>query len=359
MKIVVEVISAEYGGIRTYVEHLLRTWEEVHPEDELVVVVPADSTVPSFGHRRVELDVPRPAVLGRPLVQTLRTPRIAREVGADAILATLPATGLLRSGIPTAVVIYDLRHELRPEQFSRGRRLLRNVSYGRGYAIADGILSISARSLADLHRLHPRTRRVPGRVAHLGADHVVSWPGTAGAGRAVTFAHHTNKNPHLVVDGWADGVARGLPMPALTMLGVPGSSRDELAQRIAAHGLEHLIELAPFLPEPDFQQVLREATMVVFPSDFEGFGLPVVEGMLLGIPVVIGPDPAALEVAGGHAAVLESWTPEGLADAVARAGSFGPGQLAAAREHAATFTWRACVETTREMLAELSAEKTR
>ena len=57
--------------------------------------------------------------------------------------------------------------------------------------------------------------------------------------------------------------------------------------------------------------MLADAELVVFPSDFEGFGLPVVEGMLLGKPVVLGPEPATNEVAGGHAAVAADWTSGG------------------------------------------------
>lgn len=355
MRILVEVISAEFGGIRTYVEHLLRTWEEQRPEDELLVVVPETSTVPTFGHQRVELKVPRPDTVFRPVVQTLRVPRLAREFGADAVLATLPSTTLLRPRVPTAIVIYDLRHELRPEQFSRGRRLLRGISYSRGYRITDGILSISQRSLDDLHRLHPRTRRLPSAVTHLGADHVLAWPGPAGGGPAITFAHHTNKNQGLVIDGWADGLSRGLAMPRLTMLGV-GGARESLAREIEAKGLTGHVELAPFLPEPEFQRLMKSASMVVFPSDFEGFGLPVVEGMLLGAPVVIGPEPATLEIAGGHASVLVDWTPAALADAVERARRFDPAHLERARAHAAEFTWARCVEQTRAFLAGIGRE---
>jgi glycosyltransferase involved in cell wall biosynthesis len=356
VRILVEVISAEFGGIRTYVEHLLRTWERTRPDDELVVVVPADSTVPTFGHRRVEVDVPRPAVLGRPLVQTLRIRRIAREHGVDAVLATLPSTSLVRTGLPTAVVVYDLRHELRPEQFTRSRRLLRNLSYGRGYAVADTIVSISRRTLDDLHRLHPRTRRTPAAVVHLGADHVLDWPGEPRTGPAVTFAHHTNKNPDLILDGWAAGNRRGPAMPDLLVLGT-GSARERLQHRIDQLGLSGQVELAPFLPDEEFARVLRSASMVVFPSDFEGFGLPVVEGMLLGIPVVIGPEPATSEVAGGHAAVLADWTPDALADAVDRAGRFDAVQLEAARAHAAEFTWARVVEQTRSVLEETAGRR--
>ncbi|MGN6252663.1 MAG: glycosyltransferase [Marmoricola sp.] len=354
MRVLVEVISAEFGGIRTYVEHLLDTWERTHPEDELVVVVPRTSTVPTFGHRRVELDVPRPDVVARPLVQTLAVPRLAREYRVDAVLATLPSTTLRHPGVPTAIVVYDLRHELRPEQFGRGRRLLRNVSYGAGYRLADGIVSISQRTLDDLHRLHPSTAGTPSAVTHLGADHVLRWPGAAGGGPAVTFAHHSNKNPTLILDAWATGRDRGATLPPLTMLGVGSARRAAFQAEIDVRHLHDDVTLAPFLPEPAFQALMKSSSLVVFPSDFEGFGLPVVEGMLLGAPVVIGPDPGTLEVAGGHATVLADWTPAALVDAVVTASRVPASAREAAQRHAAAFTWRRCVEQTREFLGGLA-----
>jgi glycosyltransferase involved in cell wall biosynthesis len=101
--------------------------------------------------------------------------------------------------------------------------------------------------------------------------------------------------------------------------------------------------------------VFGAADLVVFPSDFEGFGLPVVEGMLLGKPVVLGPEPATTEVAGGHAAVAADWTPAALADAVRRARALAGAELEAARAWAATFTWERTVRQTRELLASLAA----
>ncbi len=71
--------------------------------------------------------------------------------------------------------------------------------------------------------------------------------------------------------------------------------------------------------------------MIVFPSDFEGFGLPVAEGMRLGKAVVIGPERATTEVAGGHAFVMADWTADALADAVRAAEAMTDEQRAAAR----------------------------
>jgi glycosyltransferase involved in cell wall biosynthesis len=276
-----------------------------------------------------------------------------RDERIDVVLATLPSTGMRHPGAPLAVVVHDLRHELRPAQFSRGRRLLRRVSYDRAYALADLIVSVSQRTLDDLHRLHPATAATPSVVVHHGADHVLTWGGAAGTGPAVAFAHHTNKNPDLVIAGWADATSRGEPMPRLTLLGA-GSDRERLAALAADRGVGHLVEPVPYLPDQELRGVFGNAAMVVLPSDLEGFGLPIVEGMLLGIPVVIGPDPAALEVAGGHAAVMDGWTPRALADAVAEAGRFDADRLVAARAHAAAFTWRRSAEQTRSALASIS-----
>lgn len=351
MRILVEALCAEYGGIRTYVDSLLPAWTTVAPHDEVHVMVQADSTIDlSAPLVRHAVTVRGPQVVARPLAQTRHVGRLVREIRPDVVLATLPSTTVRRLDVPLAVVVYDLRHELRPEQFERSRRVLRRVSYSRGYATADGFVGISRRTLDDLHRLHPDTRDRPAVVAHLGADHVDGWPPGRPSGRVVTFAHHSNKNLDLVLDGWQ---RLGPDAPSLLVLGIAGDRRSAVAGAVARRGLEGVVRLAPFLAEADFRRTLADASLVLFPSDFEGFGLPVVEGMRLGIPVVIGPEPATREVAGGHAFEMTTWQPDELARAVREGLAATPDQLAAARDHAAAFTWAQTVTRTRELLTTL------
>ncbi|WP_332666024.1 glycosyltransferase family 4 protein [Aeromicrobium sp.] len=350
MKIVVDAMCAEYGGIRTYVDHLLGRWSAVHPEDELHVVVPAGSSHDTAGHVRHELRVRKPSTVGRPMAQTGAMHRLIRRLEPDVVLATVPSTTVRRPAAPLVVVILDLRHELRPEQFTRGRRLLRHVSYGRTYALADGFLSISQRSLDDLHALHADTRDKPAAVTHLGADHVLRWPEPSRRGPSVAFAHHTNKNPDLILDAWALLAGRDEPVPPLMMLGVTGARRERLGGIIAERSLTEHVTLAPFLPDDEFQRVLASADTIVFPSDFEGFGLPVVEGMALGKPIVIGPETATMEVADGHAVVMNDWSAASLADAMVRAIGLPDDTLELARAWGASFTWDRTVGQTREML---------
>jgi glycosyltransferase involved in cell wall biosynthesis len=354
VRIVVDAMCAEFGGIRTYVEHLLARWHDVYPDDELHVLVRDGMDLPTADHIRHEVRVRRPREIGRPFAQTRTIGRLAKQVGADAVIVTAPTTTVLRPSVPMAVVILDLRHELRPEQFSRKTKLLRKVSYGRTYQLADHFLAISQRSLDDLRELHPKVRDVPATVTHLGADHVAGWEVVDPSGQAITFAHHTNKNPDLVLDGWRVLRDRHGSAPGLLVLGV-GDHRDELAAAIEKRGLGESVKLARFLPEEEFQRVMAAAEMIVFPSDFEGFGLPVVEGMLLGRPVVIGPERATNEIAGGHAFLMADWSPESLADAVDAAGRQTPAERDAARLHAQEFTWSRTVAQTRAALEAMVA----
>lgn len=356
MKIVIDAMTAEFGGIRTYVDHLVTAWETSFPDDEVHVAVPAGSTIAMDARRRHELRVRRPSTLGRPLAQTFALRRLVRDTGAEVVLATMPSTSLRRLPRPLAVVVHDLRHQLRPQQFSLARRALRRVSYGRAYAVADGFISVSARTQGDLHELQPATRGRPSVVVHHGADHVRAWPAPDRDGPAIAFAHHTNKNPDLIVEAWELLSARGSKLP-ITILGV-GGARETLQAEIDRRGLGDVITLAPYLPEEEFRRTVSSAAMIVFPSDFEGFGLPVVEGMSLGKPVVIGPDPATLEVADGHAAVMSGWSPTALADAVESAGQMSPEATESAQAWGSSFTWARSARQTREMLQDL-AGKTR
>ena len=143
----------------------------------------------------------------------------------------------------------------------------------------------------------------------------------------------------------------------MMIIGVRANLRAELESAIERRSLGAHISLASFLPDDEFRQVLSEAEMIVFPSDFEGFGLPVVEGMTLGKPVVIGPEKATTEIAGGHAVVMTDWTAEALAAAVSTAQTMTPEELENARQWGGRFTWTSTVQETRSELRRLCDAK--
>jgi glycosyltransferase involved in cell wall biosynthesis len=103
-----------------------------------------------------------------------------------------------------------------------------------------------------------------------------------------------------------------------------------------------------YLDEADLRCVVTGATALVLPSHDEGFGLPVLEAMAAGVPVVCSDLPALREVAGGLAMLVPPGDPAALATALAITDDAGDDPVAAAarRAHAARYTWHACAEAT-------------
>ncbi len=173
------------------------------------------------------------------------------------------------------------------------------MSYRIGYRRADAILAISQRTRDDLLAAHPylRGRRVV--AAQLGADHVLDWaPRRAGPPYALAFGQWGNKNVGLVIDAWVLMRQAGADVLPLVIVGLPADGREATMGAVRERALDDLVTVQPWLSTKEFQRTFTSASLVVFPSDFEGFGLPALEAMRLGIPVVVTPDKALLEVTG-------------------------------------------------------------
>jgi glycosyltransferase involved in cell wall biosynthesis len=132
---------------------------------------------------------------------------------------------------------------------------------------------------------------------------------------------------------------------ALVLAGtVDRAAVDEFAGRADLD--RHLIIVGP-VPDTTLAQWYRHAAAVCVPSRYEGFGLPVVEAMASGAPVVISSSPALEEVAGGAAAIFEDRDdPDALADALAGVltlPSLAARLRARGLERSREFTWDRCV----------------
>ena len=365
MRLVVDAVAVRPGSAAIVIGGLLRGWVAAAPDDEIVVLVDGFADFPVPDGVRVEPIVERPASLLRRLrAQSIGVRRACRRYRADALLSAIPASALLGGGCPHAVVVYDLRHELRPAQFSFQRRLTRRVLWGWTFRRADALMCISERTRGDLVALHPNVAS-KAHAALLGADHALGWRAAPGGGRYVlAFGHFPNKNVESVLRAWrayagadagagtrADADAGARPDGiVLRVCGLGTAARAEAEALVAELGIGDRVELLPWLDDATFEAVFAGAATILFPSDFEGFGLPALEALLLGVPVVISTDPALLEVTGGHAVVAADERPETLAAAVAHALARTPDERAAGIAWARTFTWKRCASEYRAAL---------
>lgn len=137
-----------------------------------------------------------------------------------------------------------------------------------------------------------------------------------------------------LVDAHRAMIAADPETPPLVLVGAPG-----WGQGIAADPT--VIQL-PYLDLPELRSLVAGASVLVMPSLYEGFGIPVLEGMAAGVPVVISDTPAMLEVAGGHASSFGVGDADQLADVLEAVLGGDHPDVAAAREYARGWTWERC-----------------
>jgi glycosyltransferase involved in cell wall biosynthesis len=144
------------------------------------------------------------------------------------------------------------------------------------------------------------------------------------------------KNLAALGEAWRS-VARELPDVSMLLVGPPDRRRDD-----AFDGAPRTVQLG-YRAAPDVAALMQHALAVVVPSTYEGFGLPALEAMAAGAPVVAADCGALPEVCGG-AAMLVTPTADGLARAIvtiARDDDARAELSARGRAHAAGFTWAA------------------
>lgn len=353
VRLVVNALPVRGTSLGVVTENLLLGWDQLGVDDEIHVVL----------RPGVDLDLPPSVHLSRSggsrlAAMELRIPALCRRVKADAMLGVTPATTMAPLPCPRGVIALDIRHELRPRQFGRTTRLRRAVSYRIGYREADAIMCISNRTRDDLLAAHPYLVHRCVVAAQLGADHVLSWPArqkNQDAPYALAFGQWGNKNVGVVLDAWSLLRGQGHDVPPLVIVGLPAGARAAAQGAVRARGLEDVVTLRPWLSTKQFQQTFTSASLVVFPSDFEGFGLPALEAMRLGIPVVVTPDTALLEVTGGKATVMDGWDAIALAKAVPAAQAQSGADLKEGIEHASSFTWKRTASIVRSTLVSCRA----
>ncbi len=362
MRILVDAspVTESGGGICTYFLGLLKGWSEAGFSDHWDVYgsrsLPSmtDELLGASGtiHRHGSASAMR-----RMVTQQVTVPFRARS-GADILLTTTPVIPYARTSIPIVAVVYDLRYLQQPREFGRVQRTYRKLTYGYGIRRASRVLSISDSTASEV------VRKIPGSakpsVVYLGSDHVNSWERKGGGETyGLAYASWTNKRPEAAVRIWAILRERDerFDMP-LHVVGAGNGGAAALKAMAREMGIADLVRVHRFLPAPEYQKLFASASVVLMPSTLEGFGLPVVEALRLGIPVVATDDPGMREAGGSLALYAVSDSPESFATACSTAiydANHRRRIASDGRRHAERFTWCNTARCTRKVLGEALA----
>jgi glycosyltransferase involved in cell wall biosynthesis len=241
---------------------------------------------------------------------------------------------------PMVVTVHDLSFERTATAMGRRDRAMFKVVVPWSVGRARQVIAVSERTKRDLVELyHVPEERIA--VTPHGIDPAFT-PGDDGAHDYLLFvgAIQERKNPLAALDA-----AQAVGMPLV----VAGPEREPaLARELARRGAD----LRGYVEKDELARLYRGAAALVLPSRYEGFGLPVLEAMACGTPVVANPDPALKEVAGEAALYAE---PAELAGAIRRAIEERGRLVAAGFTRAAAFSWdetaRLTLEAYRKALA--------
>lgn len=250
----------------------------------------------------------------------------------------------------TVVTMHDLAWERVPDAFPENFRRYARIFARRSVKRAARVIAVSETTARDLHELyrvpHERLRVVPNGIEPDNRP-----PG----GRRDPFILSVGVlEPRKRVPVLAAGHAlymRSAPAepPPCRLIVVGGDGGDEGAVREAAGPG---CEIRGFIRREELLDLYRHATLLAYPSAYEGFGIPVVEAMAHGCPVLCSRIPALEEVAGDKAIYFEEVTPEGVAKALSevlsdRQALERRGQ--AGREVASLYSWPAAATATRDV----------
>jgi glycosyltransferase involved in cell wall biosynthesis len=319
-----DVLGRERTGEETYVANLLRELPGLTDELRFAAVTRHPELVPS-GVEAVHLPA-RSQELRMAWTLPRRMRRLRPELGH--FQHAIP----LRCPCPAIVTIHDLSFERDPKLLGPKDRLVFRTVVPRAVRKAVHLIAVSERTKADLVELYgvPPERIT---VAHHGIDPVFTPGGRPDSYALFVGSIQARKDPLAAADAAA---AAGL------RLVVAGPPRDrELARELERRGAD----LRGYLDLPALADLYRGAACLVLPSRYEGFGLPVLEAMACGTPVVVAPEPALREVAGDAALYADRAE---LADAIRQAVRERDRLAAAGFARAKEFSWR---ETARRTLA--------
>jgi glycosyltransferase involved in cell wall biosynthesis len=324
-----DVLGRNRTGEETYVLNLLRQLPFVAPDLTFAAVTRHPELVPE-GVEAIDLPARfQEARMAVSLPRLLR--RLRPELSHFQHALPLGLRG------PSVVTIHDLHFEHDPSVMGLLDRVTFKAVVPRAVRKANHVLAVSERTKRDIVQLYGvRPEKVT--VTPHGVDPAFV-PGDGSNDGYLLFvgAVQARKDPLAALEAAEAAGVR---------LVVVGPEKEpELARELRARGAD----VRGWVEKPELAELYRRAGALILPSRYEGFGVPVLEAMASGTPVVLSDDEALREVAG------EAGVYGDLADAVRRAIADRERYARAGLERAAQFTWEESARRTADVYRQVLA----
>jgi glycosyltransferase involved in cell wall biosynthesis len=342
-------VTDHFPGIARYTANLASALSAAAPEIDLHLL-----RAPGAGGRLAVPNLPGADVTASPfsLRQQWAVPRVLGRLGVTVYHSPYYLMPY-RPGVPTVLTCHDLIPVVRPNDFTATQRMIYWMAHVLALHAASTVLAVSEASRLDLmryfgvapERIVVTPEAADARFCPQSADSLAAARREHGLPESYALYVGSNK-PHKnlvgLVEAWA-GIGGGARGTRLVIAGHWDPRYPQARQRSEQLGLTNVDFLGPVADE-DLPTLYAGALIFVFPSLYEGFGLPVLEAMACGTPVICSNNSSLPEVTGEAALLIDPLNTAELTQAM--------GQLVAESTlrqqmsekglaQAARFSWRA------------------
>lgn len=321
--------GADYraAGVSTYARELLSHLAQAEPAHEYLAFHGSDSrSVP--GVQSVVSPLPTVRAPIRIAWEQLGFPWQALAAGIDVVHGMVNVVPLLARQ-PSVVTVHDLAFLRHPERFPRAKTVYLRSAVHASVRRSRHIIAVSESTRRDVVELlavpeecvtviYPGVASTFRPLIH---EDVESFRQSVFGGRPYILHVGTlepRKNVDILVRAFARvRASSGLPH-VLALVGARGWMYKSLFELVSQLGLEDQVHFVEYVPAHDLPFWYNGADLFAYPSAYEGFGLPVVEAMACGVPVVTSASSSLSELAGDACLTVEPGSPESLQVAMTR-----------------------------------------
>ncbi len=351
-------LAANPAGTGTFARSLLQALQTTTGV-EVVTTRLASSSLGSVDVGRKRAGRRILSAIGHLRYFALDLPAEARRTGCDVIYSP-SGLGPLRGRIPAVMTVHDLTPLRFPEAVDRLSRTYLREMLRLQLRRSAAVCTVSHAIATELRERFPslpqdRVYVVPDAPDPALIDATQTPVDQADAPFFLTVGTIEPRKNHITaIRAFARYLEQHPDAPELlVMAGSAGWLYQPVIDEIARRGLEARVRRVGRVDAGRLQWLYRHARSLLFPSLYEGFGIPVVEAFTLSCPVIAAAIPSVREVAGeGTATLLAPLDVEAWATAIEAAASGPPdgARLAAARFRAQAFSWDASAQALREAL---------
>jgi glycosyltransferase involved in cell wall biosynthesis len=341
------LIPGGVGGTEIYLRNLLRALADIDSENQYTVFTNRETGADLVPDRPNFIDAPqslnasfRPA---RILWEQLVLPFAARKHRLN-VLFNPGFTAPLLCGCPMVTVFHDLQHKRHPEYFRWFDLPFWNFFLWAAARRSRGLIASSVATHDDLRRYYGRS----SEAIHLGVEREFIEIAQRREPRDYLLCVSTT-HPHKNLERLLRVHAQMKNAPKLILTGVRGFAAKEIESLAGAS-----VQIAGWVPREQLHEFYRAALGLIYPSTFEGFGLPVLEAMAAAVPVACSDIPPLREIAQSTVHFFDPFSDREIRDALLLLAS-GRISTDAAQRRAAQFTWEKTARATLDYLNKCSS----